>query len=281
MTLVRLPTHRRKSRLPERGPKVLPPVRWPYAEEVGYQAALMGVSRRATRGTEELIIPALPALVTYVGKRVPRTDDISDRLEGLMGKVRGIFSVASKEARRMAQQMLDAVSEQQTIEMVNTTRGVIPVNPQIGNEKWLPSAMELATQENVALIQSIPAQHYAEVEQLVRDGVMQGLRAEDIAAQLRTRYGVTETRALRIARDQVGKFHGSMQRLRQLDAGVASYKWSCSMDERVRPMHRALEGRIIRWNEPPVVSQSGRRCHPGMDVMCRCVACAVITDDEE
>ena len=52
-------------------------------------------------------------------------------------------------------------------------------------------------------------------------------------------------------------------------AGYGRYIWTTRKDNKVRPDHARLEGRIINWNDPPVVDlRSGRRRHAGEDYNC-------------
>ena len=57
------------------------------------------------------------------------------------------------------------------------------------------------------------------------------------------------------------------------EGGFQYYVWTTRKDDKVRPDHARLEGRICNWNDPPVVDlRSGRRRHPGDDYNCRCTA---------
>lgn len=57
------------------------------------------------------------------------------------------------------------------------------------------------------------------------------------------------------------------------EGGFQYYVWTTRKDNKVRPDHARLEGRICSWNDPPVVDlRSGRRRHPGEDYNCRCTA---------
>ena len=61
------------------------------------------------------------------------------------------------------------------------------------------------------------------------------------------------------------------------EGGFDRYVWTTKKDNRVRPDHARLEGRIISWNDPPVVDlRSGRRAHCGGDYNCRCVAAPLL-----
>ncbi|WP_333822912.1 phage minor head protein [Pinisolibacter sp.] len=53
---------------------------------------------------------------------------------------------------------------------------------------------------------------------------------------------------------------------RKDDLSPERYVWRSRRDEKVRPAHRANDGRIFSWSTPP---ETG---HPGMEPDCRCVA---------
>ena len=64
------------------------------------------------------------------------------------------------------------------------------------------------------------------------------------------------------------------------ESGFQYYVWTTKKDSKVRPDHARLEGRIINWNDPPVVDlRSGRRRHPGEDYNCYSKDTEVYTKD--
>jgi len=122
---------------------------------------------------------------------------------------------------------------------------------------------------------------YSAAQASVRHGLEQGLRPDALAAQLmQTVDGITQTQAVVIANDAVGKFHAETTKVRQEALGIEEYDWHTAGDVKVRPGHRALEGTRQRWDKPPVVNpKTGKRAHPGFDThyyACRCVALPVI-----
>ena len=257
------------------------PLTYPLTEETAYVGELYALARGQTVQMQARLIPRLEAVARGAEKRLPRMDDRGERLSALMGDLKGMFGIATKEARRVAGRMLDMVSGRHAVEFGDKYRGLIRVNPMVGDEKWLPYAMELATERNVALIQDIPAQLRKEAERVISDGIAAQRPAKDIAEQLVQRAGVMESRAIMIARDQTGKWFSDLQRLRQIDAGVVAYVFSTSRDERVRRRHAIMEGRRIRWDDPPPIGPRGERLHPGQDYLCRCVAAPSLDEDEE
>lgn len=116
-----------------------------------------------------------------------------------------------------------------------------------------------------------------DVSEVVERAHAEGIRVEHLSRQLVQRYGVSESRAQLIARDQTLKLNGRISAHRQQDAGIERYRWSTSRDERTRREHARLNGTVHRWSEPPSVGR-GRHAHPGQDIQCRCVAVPILPD---
>ena len=133
--------------------------------------------------------------------------------------------------------------------------------------------------ENVNLISSIPANLLDQVLAIVSAAADRGTRVESVAKEIEKRFAVSKSRARLIARDQVAKANGQLTEIRHREAGVTRYRWSTSQDERVRPKHKQLNGKIFSWDDPPVVSAKGERRHPGGDIQCRCVAVPILDLD--
>lgn len=129
-------------------------------------------------------------------------------------------------------------------------------------EKWVS--------ENVDLIKTIPKDTLDKMKDIIYDGYSHGRSTTRMVRDIQRAYGVSKRKAQAIARDQTAKLNGEIQRFQQMDAGIESYTWCTCGDERVRESHRALNGKIFSWNEPPLNSD-GRRCHPGEDYNCRCI----------
>jgi SPP1 gp7 family putative phage head morphogenesis protein len=83
-----------------------------------------------------------------------------------------------------------------------------------------------------------------------------------------------ENHAALIARDQVSKLNGQLNRARQEAAGVREFVWETQRDSRVRPDHRALQGTRHTWAE------GADGVYPGQPINCRCWARAVVSRDE-
>ena len=118
----------------------------------------------------------------------------------------------------------------------------------------------------------------ADVSRTIEEAHASGLRVEALAGQLAERYGVSDSRAELIARDQILKLNAQVTSHRQQVCGITHYRWSASRDEKVRPRHRELDGTVQAWDSPPEVAP-GRFEHPGGDYQCRCVAVPIPPSD--
>jgi SPP1 gp7 family putative phage head morphogenesis protein len=144
-------------------------------------------------------------------------------------------------------------------------------------EPWLLPRVQAFTTENVALVKSIPERYLGDVESQIIRGMRQGVRWEDLAGTIEQRTGVAESHAQLVARDQVGKFFGSLNEERQRDLGVDSFRWRTARDNRVRESHERLEGKVFRWDDPPP-GRDGEPIIPGDEINCRCQAEPLLED---
>jgi len=134
------------------------------------------------------------------------------------------------------------------------------------SEPSIARAVDGFVMENVALIKSLPASTFTDIEKLVSRGVASGRRHEDMARDIQERFGATRKRAMLVARDQVGKLYGQINKTRLEGLGVEEYIWRSVNDSRVRPHHASRDGERFKWTEPP---DDG---HPGEPINCRCYA---------
>lgn len=185
--------------------------------------------------------------------------------------------MVAKRAPVVARRFVRSTAEANRQAMNQQYRSVIKVDPFQSN-KGLEEAMLTRAHTNIELIESIPEELLADVEDVVVPRVTAGVRVEEIMQQVQERFGVSDSRAQLIARDQVGKFNGQLARERQEDLGVKTYVWSTSKDSRVRADHAELEGQTFSYDDPPIVDiRTGRRANPGEDYQCRCQPLASVS----
>lgn len=148
------------------------------------------------------------------------------------------------------------------------------------NGDLLKQLLQKWVDNNIGLINTIPQASLNNMRNIVIESYQRGKPTRSIMKEIQRAYNISKSHARLIARDQIAKLNSEITRFQQEDAGITQYFWSTSRDGRVRDSHKALEGKRFSWNDPPIVDErTGRRCHPGEDYQCRCVALAVFDID--
>ena len=161
------------------------------------------------------------------------------------------------------------------------------------DEPWVKNVIDSWSREQVTFITKASQDMLDTVARRIREGVKAGKSARQVTAMINSDLpGISYRRARIIARDQTAKLNSELTQGRMADAGIETYIWSTSEDERVRgnptglypkalPSHYVMNGKVCRWDDPTVWLENGewvKRAvdapyfHPGMAIMCRCVA---------
>lgn len=133
----------------------------------------------------------------------------------------------------------------------------------------------------VTLITSLPIEAGQRVHKLATESLINSSRAGEIAKEILRTGDVTESRAVLIARTETARCASSLTQARAVHAGSTHYRWMTAEDSDVRPGHKAMKGKIFRWDTPPEVEENGRymRHGPGEVWNCRCWSFPLFDDD--
>lgn len=261
----------RKMPKPPRPPNIKP-------LQIAYFKELRGLVQTLKQLTKEILISQIPGILERAGSLRPSKDSVRSDSPYTEFIAETMDQLRREYGKRYTEEELKRIAERIAVQ-VNNVNGryydrliqrIIYVTSSIRYEPWLQQEMIAFTQMNVSLMKSISSRYFEQVEEIVTRGAIRGTLGKDIAAQIKGRFQVTESRALLIARDQVSKFNSDLNQLRQTEAGISKYMWQTAGDERVRSEHEANDGRVFSWNDPPATG------HPGEDVNCRCVAVPVL-----
>lgn len=129
---------------------------------------------------------------------------------------------------------------------------------------------------NVALVRNVSDQAQARISDAVFRGYQQRLPAREVAKELRDAAGFARARAIRVASDQTSKLSAALDRERQAEAGLESFKWRHSMKLHPRQRHKERDGKVYKLNDPTLQGDM-----PGDAPFCGCRAQAWIPLVEE
>lgn len=177
-------------------------------------------------------------------------------------------------AKRTVNEILRLESRRHTETFIAGARRALGVDLRaVVRDEDLAGFLSDAAFRNAGLIKNLSDDAVSRISQTVMDGVLSGSPRADVQRRLTENFGILDRRAKLIAQDQMAKLNADLNRERHLQAGVLEYEWSTSRDERVRPRHRALDGKIYRYGEP-TAAEGG--LPPGKPVRCRCVAIGIV-----
>jgi len=78
-----------------------------------------------------------------------------------------------------------------------------------------------------------------------------------------------------LARDQVSGLDGLLTKILHAEIGLDDFIWGTCCDDKVRPTHRALEGKLCSWSNLP--KSNGISIYPSSENGCRCVARPIVS----
>lgn len=266
---------RRRNALPK-----IPKILYPYGIERSYRKTMRTLVSDMRRLVNTELMPEMKRILDAAELARPTIDsiradeyDYATELSRLLEIVRTSFAgvYTEEELIAIAAKIARAVADQNGRELGKVWASVFGADV-FKTEPWLAIETRAFVTQNVALIKTIPSQYFGEIEQKVFAAARQGLSYKELQADIQRSYGKSRARAELIARDQIGKFNGQLNMLRQTQAGLTRYRWATVKDERVRTSHRAREGKIFSWDDPP------KGGHPGEDFQCRCQAIPLTED---
>jgi SPP1 gp7 family putative phage head morphogenesis protein len=120
----------------------------------------------------------------------------------------------------------------------------------------------------VELITSLPTQAAERVHEITLKGLEDSSRASEYAKEILRSGEVTKSRATLIARTETARTASTLTMVRAMHAGSEGYFWETSEDGDVRPSHREMQGKFVRWDDPPTTD--GLVGHAGCTPNCRC-----------
>lgn len=273
---------RRKELLGRRGLKKQAPIMtYPKTIEKKYQAELINFVNVLANEINNRLIDNL--------EQIERQKNIELNLDSWVDSVDEIFTALKVWGMAKASEMLAIVTlkasqigdwnEKEFKRSIKTVVGVDPISKNQGYQTLIQSWAK----ENATLISSIQSNLLDDVAGVTQRGMSAGKSINDISKEIKDRYGVTKSRARLIARTEVGKLNGNLSKYRNEELGIKTYFWATSNDEKVRDSHRALNGKLCRWDDDSVYSEDNGKTWkkrtgkmfigaPGSTYNCRCTS---------
>lgn len=253
---------------------IVPRALLPTGIALAYYAELRKIVTLARRLVRERLISRLPEMVQRAGEQLHA--DAPHRpgsVNWIVGQIADAVGRAypQKRLEKIATRYASATSNHQRDQLFNQMKPIVGIPLKSIVDRKLKPTVKQFVAENVALIRTVPADYFQDVERIVLQGMSAGSRADEIEGQLEDRANVAQNRSALIARDQVLRFNGSLNNLRQQNLGVEKYIWRGTPDGRERPEHVENNDQVFSWDDPPGDPDDPHvGTHPGTAINCRC-----------
>lgn len=248
----------------------LPPIRPNIGLMVGYRRRLDNLIDQMQADTVREIERAYSDTPPELAQDASPAVTLNKTVRGLARKWQSRFDKASSElASYFATAAKDRVDR--TLRDILARAG-ISVKFQL--TRAMNDAYQATLAENVALIRSIPAEHFLGIQGAVMRSVQAGRDLGTLAKELQARYGITKRRAALIARSQNNMATATMTRVRQEELGLKA-KWMHSAGGRVpRKSHVAFSGNTYDPSKGAYID--GEYIWPGQLINCRCISVSIL-----
>lgn len=170
---------------------------------------------------------------------------------------------------------------------VNIAENIIKNAEQINKKQWFAYADEIGIglreelkntdtsnafdqilKEQVHYITSLPIDAAERIQRLAKESLIRGERYDQIKDDIMKSGLVTETRARLIARTEMNKASFALTKARAEQIGSPGYIWRSHKDKRTRPSHKSMNGKFVKWDDPPTLDNLTG--HAGALPNCRC-----------
>lgn len=249
----------------------LPIIEGRLGTEKAYYTALRSMLALIASETRESIIPLYEAELR--AKRAARAYT-GDAGREWFTRLRQLAVQLSRVASDTVENLLSLESRRHTDTFMAAAKRAIGIDLRsVVQQEDLADYLREAAGRNASLISNLAEDVVKRIEQTVYSNSIAGNSVATLRKALQEQFGIVDRRAKLIARDQTAKLNSDLNRVRQEQAGVTSYVWMTSRDERVRERHKRLDGKTYKWGEATGAEQG---LPPGQPVQCRCIARGVV-----
>lgn len=130
--------------------------------------------------------------------------------------------------------------------------------------------MHQLMRDQVNLIKSIPLEAAERVHEIAIGSLYSGERQSKLVDEILKTGEVTRNRANMIAYTETARASSMLTAARAVYSGSTHFIWHTQRDAKVRPSHRKLDGKIFKWDDPPLCDPPDHHALPGAIWNCRC-----------
>lgn len=228
----------------------------------GYLAEMRRLLRSIAKVMREQIIPS------YRSELI--TDARESDFEALRRVIKGLLLATNETVKRL----LELESIKHTERFATAARSAFKIDlAGVIEAEDLEKYLERAALRNAGLVTGMTDDLVKKIQMITTNSLIKGDTVGALRKKLKAEFEISDRRAQLIARDQTAKLNADLNKVRHLQAGVTSYVWRTSRDERVRARHARIDNVKYDYNEPTGAEDG---LEPGQPIRCRCIAQGVV-----
>lgn len=162
-------------------------------------------------------------------------------------------------------------------DMQESYKGIV-VSPEL-TEKNRKDIAENYTNNVQFYVQNFTDEEILKLRTKVEENMFSGARYEGMVKTIKASYGVSESKANFLAKQETNLLVAKFKESRYNEVGIDEYVWQTvlgSPNHPVRAFHARLNGKTFKFSEPPIVNKKGERKNPKEDYNCRCRAKPIV-----
>lgn len=194
-------------------------------------------------------------------------------------QLRDYADIIEPWAEKSATNMLAGVNRKNAQSWASHARRMGHDVKSLINSPGLGYAVQKRIEENTKLIKNMALGAADDVAKMAKESLYSGSRADDLAKNIARVGEVSLSRARTIARTEISKANTALSMARAESVGSTGYIWRTARDGDTRSSHSAMEGKFVKWSEPPILdTMTG---HAGEFPNCRCYPEPVIPQGDD
>lgn len=121
------------------------------------------------------------------------------------------------------------------------------------------------------VIKDFAEERIPEMRRKIQELVLKGYRTDKVQEFLEKEYGIMARKAKFLAQNETNIMLSEYKKVTYKEMGFDKFIWRTITDGRERELHKALNGTVWSYDNPPVIDErTGNRGLPGQTYNCRC-----------
>ena len=164
-----------------------------------------------------------------------------------------MFDLQLRFKKNMAEHKITTISPELTDFRANKIAQNYTNNLKFWIKKWQP-------------------EHMIKMREVVGQMAIDGKSIKTIAEYIQKEFKIDQNKAIFLARNESAIATTSYLQAKYQEEGFTHYKWITNIDGRERKLHREHNGKIFRFDQPPIIDErTQQRGNPAETYNCRCL----------